>query len=160
MVAPTPVTRLPPFGVRLEDGYRTIIGTDLDPDLAFWEIGVQPPGRDGGDPVNTTTMWNNTYRTKAPRALIDTTDIVIRAAYDPAALPQIDAIINVRGTWTVTYSNGDTETIYGYLRIFARAEHVEGAMPEATLTITQTNTDATGNEEGPVISATSGTGTA
>lgn len=158
MTAPTPVTRLAPNGIRLEDGYRCIVGTDLDPDLAVWEIGVQPSGRDGQDPVNTNTMWNDTYFTKAPRALVDTTDMVLRVAYDPAVLPNIDAVVNVRGNWTATYPNGDTETVYGFLRSFIRAELVEGTMPEATMTITLTNTDANGNEEGPVYSGTSGTG--
>lgn len=160
MVAPTPVTRVEPFGIYLEDGHRTTIGCALNPDIAFWEISVKPPGMDNGDSINTTTMWNDFWRTKAPRQLNDATDVTGTAAYDPAVWTMLKALIGIETTWTIEYPNGDKLTFYGYLRSFEKSDNVEGTMPTADYVIVLTNQDpSTSAEEDPVLSATSGTGT-
>lgn len=158
MTAPSEVTRVEPLGIYLEDGHRTTIGCALNPDIAFWEISVKPPGLDNRDPIDTTTMWNDTWITKAPRQLSETTDVTGSAAYDPAVWSMIRNILGVETTWTIKYPNGDKLTFYGYLRSFEKSDHVEGTMPTADYVIVVTNQDpSTSDEEDPVLSATSGT---
>lgn len=159
MAAPTPTARSTPSGIPLRDGFSTLITCALDPDISFWEKEVQPPGRDGGDPIDTTTMHNTTYRTKAARSLIDLTDGTCTAAYDPAVSEQIDAIVNVETTWTVTHPDGSTEAFYGYLRTFTPQSHTEGSQPEAQLAWTPTNTDPANSwvEAGPALASVAGT---
>lgn len=142
--------RQTPVGVKLGDGYRSLIAFEADPDVSFWEKTVRPPGYDGGDAVDNTTMHNNTVRTKAPRALIDTTDGATRVAYDPRVIDQILALINVETCITYHYPDGSCQNIFGYLRSFTPGELAEGAQPEADIVIVHTNVDPnTGSESVP-----------
>lgn len=151
MSAPTHTTRVEPTGSRLDDGYRTLITFAVDPDIKIWEKTVTPPGFDGGDPINTTTMHNDDLRTFSPRALSTMTGSKMTVAYDPAAYPQIQAIINVATTVTVAFPNGTKLSFYGFLQTFETGDMAEGAQPEATCVIGVTNQDpSSGAEENPV----------
>lgn len=151
MAAPTHTTRIAPSGNRMDDGYQTLIAFSQDPDIKFWEKSVTPPGFDGGDAINTTTMHNTSLRTFASAALQTMTDASVRVAYDPAVIPQIRAIVNVEGAITVHFPGGQKLSFFGFLRTFEPDEMVEGQQPEATITITCTNKDPnTGSEESPV----------
>lgn len=145
----TETTRLAPVGIRLEDGYRTLVTFKVDPNISLWEIGVKPLGLDAGDPIDTTTMWNNRYRTKATRALLDTTDAEVEYAYDPAVYAQLIAIIGVETEITIKYPDGDADVFYGFLKSFERNMLKEGEFPTGNATIVSTNTDAAGVEVGP-----------
>lgn len=159
MTAPSEVTRQTPNGLMLRNGYQAFWAPENDPDIALWEKTVTPPGDDGGDAINTSTMWNSTYHTKSSRALVDLTDGGMTVAYDPAERTAIRALINVEQAWTATYPNGDTETVYGFLKSFTPAALSEGTFPEATCVLVITNQDPTAlTEEAPVISGTTGTG--
>lgn len=156
--APVASTRIAPVGIKLDDGYRTLVTIAADTDISFWEKSLKPPGLDGGDPVPTSTMWNNTYNTFNPRQLKTMTESTVMAAYDPAVFSQLLAVINVKTTITFRYPDGTTLAYYGYVRSAEPSEIVEGAQPQLTITIQPTNQDpTTGAEEAAVLVSVAGT---
>ncbi len=157
MADPTVTQRSTPTGRKLDEGYQTLIAFASNASVQLWEKSVQPPGMDGGDPVETTTMHNSTYRTMAARKLITMSPVEVTAAYDPAVYDAIVALINVEGAITVHFSDGSSLSFYGFLQTFEPQAIEEGEQPEANITIQPTNTDPTdGSEAGPVYTAPSG----
>jgi hypothetical protein len=155
---PTPTARQSPAGIKLDEGFSTKITFARDPNIEFWEKTVKPPGLDGGDPVDTTTMHNVTYRTFNPRKLKTMTAMTTKAAYDPVAYDSILALINVKDTVTVTFSDGSTLAFYGYLQKFEPDDIDEGKQPEAGITIMPTNQHpTTGAETAAVLASVTGT---
>jgi hypothetical protein len=154
MAAPVPTPRGIPTGKKLDDGYKTVICLGASPTMSLWEKTVKPPGLDGGEAVDTTTMHNTVFRTKAPRQLKDATACTFTAAYDPAMLTALLTRINVEDTITVHFPNGGSLAFFGFLQSFETADIAEGTQPEATCTITPTNQDpVTGAEQGWVYTA-------
>lgn len=152
--------RQTPAGIHLEDGFSTKFTFASDPDVSLWEKTGQPPGVDGGDAIDQTTMHNTAWRTKAARSLKELTDAQFTAAYDPAVYDQILSLINVEQSITAKFPNGDTLDFYGYLKSFIPAELQEGTQPEATCTIICTNADpTTGAETAPNYKTAAGTDT-
>lgn len=141
MAAPTTTSRSTPVGTALTNGLSTKIAFAADPDVSFWEKTVTPPGLDGGDAIDCTTMFNTSVVTMLPRTLKTATDLSVTVAYDPVVLDQILALINVNTDVTVHFPNGDTWDFYGFLRVFQPQEHVRGSQPEAQITITPSNAD-------------------
>jgi hypothetical protein len=158
MAAPTPSARVSPAGIKLKDGFKTVITFAADTDISLWEKNVTPPGIDGGDAVAQTTMHNVTWRTMAPRQLKTLTDFKVTAAYDPAVYTQILAIVNVETTVTVTFPDGSTLAFYGFLKTLEFADLVEGTQPELTATVVPTNFDPVNHvEAAPVLASVVGT---
>lgn len=158
MAAPTPTARQNPAGIKLDDGFSTVITFAADPDVSFWEKTVTPPGIDGGDAIETSTMHNDVWRTMAPRQLKTLTESSSTVAYDPNVFNNILSLINVRTTVTVTFPDGSTLAFYGYLRSFEPNEMSEGEQPEATVNITPTNFDHVNKvEASPVLTSVAGT---
>lgn len=158
MTAPSVTARTTPTGIKLDDGYQTLVAFAADPDICFWEKSVTPPGMDGGDPVDTTTMLNETYRTRSPRALVTMTECQLTAAYDPNLYTTILLLLNVETSITVHFPDGSTVAFYGFLQKFSPKAHTEGAQPEADITIVPTNQDpTTGAETPPAIANVAGT---
>lgn len=142
--------RQTPVGVKMKDGYQSLIAFAADPDISFWEKSVTPPGMDGGDPVDNTTMHNTTMRTMSPRSLKTATPSQVTVAYDPVVYDQIISLINVEGLVTIHFPNGDTLDFYGFLKSFQPGELVEGQQPEATIEVVPTNVNpSTGAEVTP-----------
>ena len=156
---PATTTRSAPVGLKLDDGHSTKVAFSRDNDVSFWEKGVTPPGLDGGDAIDTTTMHNVAYRTFAPRQLKSLTESQCRAAYDPNVYNNIlDNLLNQAGSVTCAFSDGSTLDYYGYLRTFEPDEITEGEQPEASITINPTNFDPTNDvEAGPVLTSVAGT---
>ncbi len=158
MAAPSAVARQTPGGLMLEDGHSTKITVNADPDIEFFEKTVKPPGINGGDPIEVTTMHNVTWRTMAPRQLKTLTAITTQAGWDPILYTRILAQTNVEGAFTIRFPDGSTLAFYGILNNFEPGEHSEGNYPVATITITPTNRDpTTGAEEAPVLVNVPGT---
>ena len=132
-------SRLPPTGTMLVSGYPTKIAFAADPSIALWERTVTPPGIDGGDGIDTTTMHNATWRTMAARSLKTLTNSSMTCGYDPAVYTSILALINVETEVTVEFPDGSTLDFYGFLKNFTPNEHSEGSLPEATVEIVPTN---------------------
>jgi len=136
----TTTARTTPSGNHLEDGFVSKIAFAADADVSLWEISVTPPGIEGGDPIDITTMFNTTYVTKEAGQLLDVTDAGMECAYDPLCYDQIIALINQTGWVTVHYSNADTIDFIGYLRSFVPGAMTRNEMPVATCVIVATNT--------------------
>jgi len=135
----TTTARTTPTGNILEDGYQSLIAFAEDADVDLWERSVQPPGIDGGDTIDITTMHNAAWRTSSPRALLSLTPISITVGYDPKVYDQIIALINVNGWITIHFPDGSTLDFIGFLKSFAPNELAEGSMPEASCEIVPTN---------------------
>ena len=159
MAAPVATVRQTPAGKKLQDGYQCLITFEADPDVALWEKSIQPPGFDGGEKIDQTTMHNTEFKTFSPQTLIEVTDSQTTAAFDPRVYTQIRLLINVETTITITFPNGDTLAFFGYLQKFEVNEMSQGEQPEATVTIVATNKDSLGIEQAPVLTEFAGTGT-
>jgi hypothetical protein len=158
MTAPAPTVRGTPLGIKLPDGYQALVTFAVDTDISLWEKEVTPPGIDGGEPIDTTTMHNTVWRTTGPRSLSTLTPMTFTAAYDPDVYDEILAIRNVETTVTVTFADGSTLAFYGYLQKFDPGPLAEGTPPEATVTVVPTNYDPVAHtEEGPIMTEVSGT---
>lgn len=158
MAAPASTVRQTPAGIKLDDGFPTKIAFARDPDVSLWEIGVTPPGIDGGDPIDTTTMHNVTWRTMSPRQLKTLTPFSFRAAYDPVVYTSIVELINEPGAITVHLPDGSKLDFYGFLQTFEPDEHAEGEFPEASCAICPTNYDPVNRvEAAPVLTSVAGT---
>ncbi len=150
-----------PGGIPLQDGFQTIIGFASDETVEFWEKSGPPPGIEGGDPIEETTMHNSVWRTFRPRSLKTLEPITFTVAYDPDCYTtdtQVDKLINKEDTVTVYFPDSSTLAFFGYLQNFIPQDHVEGEQPEAQITIVPTNWDPTFDvEAGPVMTEVSGT---
>jgi hypothetical protein len=144
--------------IKLLDGFSSTIGCAANTALKFWEITPKPPGIDGGDKINTTTMLNTAWRTFVPRHLKTLTTMTIQAAYDPDVFNQIYAVINTTTGWTFHFPDGSTLDFWGALTKFEPGEMKEGEMPVATITIEPGNYDNVNRvEAAPVLTSVSGT---
>ncbi len=159
MAAPATTARVAPTGIRLTDGFKTTIAFARKSNINLWEKEPKPPGLDGGDAIETTTMLNSTWRTMAPRQLTTLTKLTGTFAYDPGVYADIlSVLLNQPGAITVHYPDGSTLDFYGYLEKFEPQSHKEGDMPLAECTVTPTNFDPVNHvEAAPVVTATAGT---
>ena len=139
-----------PAGTMINDGYPIRVDFAQDADVNLWEKSIQPPGMDGGGPINISTMLNATYRTQAPKSLISLTESTFTAGWDPAVYDDIIAMINVNGLITITFPDTSTFAFYGYLNLFEPSEMEEGEHPEAEVTLVPTLQNA-GVETAPVF---------
>ena len=158
MAAPVATARGTPTGNFLEDGFRSLVTFGNNSTIGLWEKSVKPPGWDGGDPVQTSTMHNVEFRTMAPRQLKTLTTSTFKFAYDPAAMDSIKTQINRKQTLTQRYSDGSTLAYYGFLQSCEFDDLVEGTQPEGTATLTPTNYDSANKvEAAPVLVSVAGT---
>lgn len=158
MAAPTATVRTTPTGKFLGDGHSTKIAFSRNAGVNLWEKTVKPPGIDGGDPVDVTTMHNITWTTLNPRKLRTMTESTFTAAYDPVVYTEILSLVNAEGSVTVIFPDGSTLAFFGYLQKFEPNDNKEGEQPEATCTIACTNYDPTNDvEAGPVLASVAGT---
>lgn len=159
MAAPATTVRGTPAGRKLDEGFSTKIAFSRLATVSFWEKTVQPPGVDGGEPVETTTMHNLVWHTQNPRVLLTLTPHTTKVAYDPNVYNQIvNTLVNAKGSVTVRYPDGSTLDYFGYLQKFEPDQIEEGKQPEATITIVPTNFDPVNNvEAAPVLTSVAGT---
>jgi len=159
MANPTTTALSTPSGIALHDGFSCAIAFERDPDVSLWEKSVKPPGLDGGDPIETTTMRNTAWRTMRSRSLKTLTPVTLTVAYDPNVANNIDNnLINQEGSITIHYPDGSTYDFFGYLQLFDPSDLTEGEQPEASVTIQPTNWDPDNDvEAGPVLTEVSGT---
>jgi hypothetical protein len=153
------VLRTGPTGHRLDDGFSTYITFSTDSTIGLWEKEVTPPSAEGGPAVETTTMRNVRYHTRNASKLIDTGEATVRVAYDPLHLDRIRALINVNQQITFTYPTGMPDTFWAFLRMFKPDPLVPNQQPSATVTITPSNQDLSGNEVPPSLGTTTSTTT-
>lgn len=159
MAAPATTVRLTPVGIKLDEGFPTKIAFARSANVSLWEKTVQPPGVDGGEPVDTNTMHNLIWRTQNPRVLKTLMPHTFKCAYDPNAYNTIVSnLINANGSITVRFPDGSTLDYFGYLQKFEPDQIEEGKQPEATATIVPTNFDPVNHvEAAPVLTSVAGT---
>lgn len=159
MASPATTSRSTPGGIKLKDGYQSLIAFALDPDVSFWEKEVQPSGLDSGGGIDANSMHNTLYRMMRAKSLISTPDITTLVSYDPNVYNNIISnLIKQEGSVTVQFADGSTVDFFGFLDKFIPAVMREGEEPEATITIVQTNYDPANNvEAGPVLTSVVGT---
>lgn len=158
MAAPTPTPRGVPSAAALHEGFHSKVTIQTYPNIAFYEKTVQPPGFDGGEPIDQTTQFNVQVRTKWPRTLIDLDPVSCPdVAYNPAVITTILAACNKNDVITVSFRDGSTICFWGYLRSFKPNPTKEGEQPMAAVIFQPTNLDSSGAEQLPVL--TTGTGT-
>lgn len=158
MAAPSPTARSTPVGRKAPDGYRTTITFSKFLTVALWEKDVKPPGVDGGEPIDTTTMLNDLWHTMAPRSLKKLEPVTANYAYDPDDYPTIISMTNEEQTITVRMPNGGTICFYGYLQKATPGDNKDGEQPMLAATIIPTLEDPTTRvEQGPVYTPAAGT---
>jgi len=133
----------------LNNGYQTLISFSSNPTVHLKEKTVTPPGVDGGDAVDTTTMRNTTWRTRQPRTLKTMTEASFTASYDPVIYNELITMINVLQQITITFPDGSELMFWGWLRVVTPGENTEGEQPTVSATIEIGNEDNTGAETGP-----------
>jgi hypothetical protein len=158
MAAPPVTARTLPTHNKIRDGFPTTIALSLLPGIDFYEKTLNPPGYDGGDMIDVTTMLNVAWRTMQPRSLKTLTPMTITALYSAYIYIDVNTLINAQGSASCHFPDGDILSFYCVLNKMEIAAHAEGAAPEATFTLTPTNWDYTLLvEAGPVLTSVSGT---
>lgn len=153
MALPATTTRLDPAADAqgsyryLTNGCITTVAFSAVAGYPLFEISVTPPGIDNGDEIDTTTMWNDSCRTKYPRCWDEWTPASMRVAYDPEFYGVYTSLIGVNQSVTVTFPNGDTLDFFGYMKSFIPSELEDGKFPEAEVEIVVTNWDPVNCEE-------------
>jgi hypothetical protein len=151
MASPAITARVLPTGIMLDDGFPTVIAFALNPSVNLWEMSVKPPGVDGGDPKDLSTMHQVAWRRRGPRKLKTLTDSTFTAGYDPKAQGECEALVNKEGAITIHWPDGGTRSFFGFLQKFEPNEVKEGEPPTAQVTIVPTNWDPVNHvEAGPV----------
>ena len=158
MAAPTPTARVTPTGFKMPDGWQTFITFAAFPSLNIWEKAVKPPGVDGKEAIDTTTMHNKVWRTFDARHLKTLTEVTASCGYDPDVYNQIIGTVGVTGlinnpqSITLTFPEHTTGAFWGYCMKFEVKEHKEGEFPEADVSVMPTNWDPVNFvEAGPVF---------
>jgi len=124
----------------LQDGFRTLVSFNLNPNLSIWQKRIKPWGFDAGGGINTSSMRNASFHTMFPKTLIKITDLTIAAAYDPNLYPEYMAISRLIAGIITTYPDSAILTVYGWLDKIEPSEHTEGEQPMMTLTAIAANT--------------------
>lgn len=158
MAAPAVTPRQAPTGIKLPDGFSSKIAFARDPNIQLWEKQMKPPGIDGGEPIEQTTMHNAEWRTMAMRALKTLKPSTMVCAYDPSCYTALNELVNEAGAVTQHFPDGSSLSYYAGVNDVDFAELVEGTQPEVTITITPTNYDPVNKvEAGPVVTEVAGT---
>jgi len=119
----------------------------IDPESAT------PPGVDGGDKIDTTTLSNTNVKTGAPPDLKEITAGSATCSYDPEMLTEAMSAVNVNNLITYTFNNGDSWSFWGYLKSFTPGENATGEKPTADIEIEVTNVNDSDVETVPVFAA-------
>lgn len=136
--------------VRIDDGFQTLITFENIPAVKIFEKTVTPPGMQAGGAIDTTTMRNIAWRTNSPKKLKTLTAISATVAYATVAYAELMAQISLLQQITVTFPDGATLSMWGWLDEFTPGQLEEGNQPTATITIQPSNHDASGAEVAPV----------
>jgi hypothetical protein len=158
MAAPPVTARVLPTHGKIYNGFPTTIALSLNPAINIYEKTVMPPGLDGGEMIDVTTMLNVAWRTMVPRSLKTLSPITIVGLYSAYLYLDMLAVLNLQGAASVHFPDGDVYSFWATLNKFETPAHAEGVAPEATFTLTPTNWDPVLLvESGPILTSVSGT---
>lgn len=116
------------------DGYKILFTFDLDPNIELWERSITPPGLDGTGPIEVATMRVTTFRIRAPKQLVTITEMTMVCAWEPGVYNSFILVMLDIGTMLVTFPDGQSLSLYGWLDKFMPTEFTEGNMPMANVT--------------------------
>ena len=137
----------------MKDGHGitlSIAGHDFS--LVLDPTEITPPGIEGGDPIENTTLSNTAVTTKVPPALKKITDGKLTVTYNPGEQADIDSAIGDNAAITITFPDAGDATLvfYGYLKEFTPGELKKGELPTAECSFVATNDNA-GVETAPIL---------
>lgn len=132
---------MPANDVRMDDGFSTLITLGNAPTVKLYEKEVTPPGIQGGGPIDTTTMRNIEWRTASPKKLKTASQITLTVAFASGAIPIMRDQVGVNQQITVSFPDGSSLTIWGWVDEFTPGAFTEGEQPTATVTIQPSNHD-------------------
>lgn len=148
---------------RVTDGYSTLITLGTTGELAsgagirLFEKEVTPPEIMAGGAIDITTMRDDVYRSKARKKLKDVGPLVATVAYATDAYTKILSAIGVNQAITVTFADGATLVVWGWLDSFKPGRIAEGVEPTAEVTFIISNKNNSGVVTGPAFTASSDT---
>ena len=160
MANPATITRVTPSSGYMKEGHSTKIAFSARPQFSAWEIEVQPPGIDRGDPINITTMHNTVWETMYAKVLKTLTSFNLILAYSLEAFDDVTDFIIDAVDWSITchFPGGDKLDVFAFMQSFIPQSHKRGELPTANSTIVPTNFDRANNvEAGPVLTLAAGT---
>ena len=138
----------------LKDGYQTTVSFSDATSGASAVLGVMeekevtPPGIDGGDGIDISTMRNTTWKTKWNQSLKELMNASFTAAYDAGEISEVSDMINVNQQITVNFSDESSITFYGFLKSFTPNACTPGEQPTAECEIVPTVYTGSGEASG------------
>lgn len=160
MAAPTPTTRTLPTGYKMPEGFKSLVTFSSYPSLDIWEIENKPPSVESGDPINTTTQHNITWRTFYLPRLKTLKPFTIKFAYDPDILMTNLLALIGDNSQTITFLMPQNANIcfYGGMQSYELDALKEKEFPTGSMTIVPTLFDTVNKvEAAPVLTPAAGT---
>jgi hypothetical protein len=148
---------MPPVGNKIGDGFPIILTFANNPTLALWWKTVKPPGMQGGEAVDDTSMYNVAYNTFNPRKLKKLTPVTSTAQWDEDQYNAYFDQINKNQLISVTFPSGRVIQFWGYLQNFDPNEMSEGNDTTAAVTIMPTMKNSAGAETALAVGTTTST---
>jgi hypothetical protein len=130
----------------MPDGFPVKITLASLMGASLWNKDLKPVGLDGGEPIDTTTMYNSELHTYAPRILVKATAVDLNCTYLASSYSAILAQLNVNQEITITFPDESTLVFWGWLQKFEPSDMKEGDQPMAKVTIFPSFTDTSGAE--------------
>tara|TARA_R110000851_G_scaffold46656_6_gene113573 strand:+ start:2061 stop:2498 length:438 start_codon:yes stop_codon:yes gene_type:complete len=127
------------------DGHATTISLG-SADLQ--EVSISPPSISSGGEIDTTSMSNAAWRTKAPKQLHELGEVSFSALYDPAKIGTYLAGVGLNQSIVITFADATTLTFYGWVDSFSPSEISEGELPTVDVTIVVSNQNGSGTVPG------------
>lgn len=137
----------------LKDGFSTRHAF-AEGALSVEEVETTPPGVDGGDGIDQTSMANNTFRTEYPRALKTITPGGCRVKYKSDSITAIIAQVNVVQKITTSMPDGTDQVWWGWIKSFIPDGLTEGGLPTANMEMRSSGMDNADAETGIGITTT------
>lgn len=136
--------------IRLDDGFSTTIELENNPVIKLYERQVTPPGVSAGGAIAITTMRNLAWRTNSPKKLKTLSPWSAVCAYATSAIyTAAVAQIGINQRLTISFADGSSLRIWGWLEEVSPAAFTEGEQPTATVTIHPSLHDNNGVEVAP-----------
>jgi hypothetical protein len=144
---------------KMTDGFSATIYFSSQPTIKLYEIDTTLPELAGGGANDTTTMRNDTLRTKHPKVLKSLGEGGATVALASSALPLLWGMINVNQLIRYDLPDNSAYYFWGWIDELSRITFKEGEMPRGNLKVIASNMDAEGDETAPVYSSTGATTT-
>lgn len=148
-----------PHHIRMDDGHSITIELENAPTVKLYEKEVTPPQITAGGPIATTTMRNLAWRTQSPKKLKQMGPVNATCAYATDALEILFALIGINQRITISWPDGATLIVWGWLEEFTPGAFSEGNQPTATVVFQLSMHNNNGVEVAPDYNPPSGAST-